>query len=137
MKLRRWMSAIAIAGVLSVPDEAEAQFCSGSRFATCATVVVAPVALGAVLFSLQEPTRPGRDLGFTPVEDRSPNANDGCPSPNGDNGAESVLRHNPHCSDGGLPDVGASVAPEPTSMVLLGTALLTLGAGFRARRKSA
>jgi hypothetical protein len=98
-------------------------------------VVVAPVALGAALLALQDAPNP-QDLAFFAEADKnSVNANDGCPSPNGANGAVSVNTHNPHCIGGGTADVDPTVAPEPASIVLLGTALITLGAGVVSRRR--
>jgi hypothetical protein len=138
MRLLRWFTAGAVVAALvaSSPAAADAQTCSGSKFATCATVVVAPVALGVALLSFADVPNP-QDLAFFAEADKnSVNANDGCPSPNGENGAVSVNTHNPHCN-GGAADVDPTVAPEPASIVLLGTALLTLGAGLKSRRKTA
>ena len=135
MKLLRWFTAGAsiAALALSSPAAADAQTCSGSQFATCATVVAAPMALGAALLTFTStPDRP--DAPFAGAEQNSV-ANDGCPSPNGENGAVSVSTHNPHCT-GGSTDIETAVAPEPATIALLGTALLTLGAGFRSRRRT-
>lgn len=156
MKLLRWMSAIGGAGALAVvtPATAKAQDCSGNRFATCATVAIAPVAMGALLLGTQVhgPKGPLDLVYFATTQKKVATVSAGCPSPNGEHGAESVAEHNPHCNGtagpenggpvvasgpdhGSAPEVTASLNPEPATIVLLGTALLTLGAGAFSRRK--
>jgi hypothetical protein len=188
MNLLRWMSVMAGAGALAVviPATAKAQDCKGNRFATCATASTTPAAMGELLLSVQGSGRKGPldNVYLAPDEKKvkTENAANGCPTPNGAHGAESVAEHNPHCNgtagtrnggppegaakpehegpsgneappehppeNGGatgsevppeheaVPEVTASVTPEPASIVLLGTALLTLGAGAFSRRKN-
>ena len=121
MKLSWWM--LAIAAAVAAPSPARAQAC-GSAFTTCSSAAQTTMSQA----DLDALTRRAAELAAATA------AVNGCPSPNGEQGAESVAEHNPHCSSSG--DVSqASVAPEPGTFLLFGTALLAFGASAVRRRR--